>query len=60
MRCNGFKRENLFGQTDMQRVPGLQFYRHNVLGRHAAAAAATTKVHSDDDTVFLRQDSVLE
>ena len=33
MRCNGFKREKGFHQTDMQRVPGLQFSGSEVLDR---------------------------
>ena len=33
MRCNRFKRNNFFGKTGMQTVPGLQFSRSEVLGR---------------------------
>ena len=40
MRCNGFKRKNFFGQTEMHRTPGLHLARSEVLGRQLAAAAA--------------------
>ena len=51
----------IFLGKQMQRVPVLQFFRSEVLGRQQQLQQQKSyKRHSDDDTVFLRLDSALK